>query len=204
MTDKNQNIPAQSISKSEYDKAWYQQNKQKKLDQSKIYYEQNKEHLLNQQKERYTQDSKTILRRNKKWREENLEYYKEISKDYYLVNKAKILNNALIRHYRRLKTDMLYKAKCALRTLVNRSFKRISKNKPTNTNKLLGCTWEEAKVHFESLFQEGMTWENHGEWHIDHVRPIASFAQDELHLMNHISNLQPLWAKDNLQKSDTY
>ena len=98
-----------------------------------------------------------------------------------------------------------------LRSAVNTAFKRIRQNKPTDTLKLLGCTWEEAKAHFESLFQEGMTWENHGrgegKWHIDHIRPVASFSgasEEELKQMNHISNLQPLWAADNLSKSDKW
>ena len=43
-----------------------------------------------------------------------------------------------------------------------------------------------------------MSWKNHGDWHIDHIRPVASFKEDELYLMNHISNLQPLWAEENL------
>jgi hypothetical protein len=86
------------------------------------------------------------------------------------------------------------------------AFRRIGKNKPTNTLKLLGCSWKEAKAHIESLWQEGMSWENHGVrgWHIDHVRPVSSFGEDELHLMNRIQNLQPLWAKDNISKSNKY
>ena len=47
-----------------------------------------------------------------------------------------------------------------------------------------------------------MSWENHGKWHIDHIRPVADFKEDELHLMNHISNLQPLWADENYSKTD--
>ena len=49
-----------------------------------------------------------------------------------------------------------------------------------------------------------MYWENHGEWHIDHIRPVSSFTEKDMHLMNHISNLQPLWAEDNLLKSDNW
>ena len=119
-------------------------------------------------------------------------------KQWRLNNKAKISahNKQYIRQ--RCKTDTLFKSKCALRSLVSNTFKRIGQNKPARTEQLLGCTWIEAKAHFERLFQEGMTWDNHGEWHIDHIRPVASFKLDELHLMNHINNLQPLWAEENL------
>ena len=95
--------------------------------------------------------------------------------------------------------------KFKLRKAVENAFNRIKKNKPARTLELLGCTWEEAKLHIESLFQEGMTWENHGKgddkWHIDHIRPVCSFEDHELHLMNHISNLRPLWQIDNFAKT---
>jgi hypothetical protein len=77
-------------------------------------------------------------------------------------------------------------------------------NKHTNTVELLGCTWQEAKAHFEKLFKPGMTWENHGEWHIDHIKPVAHFTSENIAQMNHISNLQPLWAEENLTKSSKY
>jgi hypothetical protein len=91
-----------------------------------------------------------------------------------------------------------------LRKAVENAFNRIKKNKPARTLELLGCTWEEARIHIESLFQEGMTWQNHGKgndkWHLDHIRPVCSFEDHELHLMNHISNLRPLWQIDNFTK----
>lgn len=99
-----------------------------------------------------------------------------------------------------------YTPKGKIRSVVTNVFKRIKQNKTANTFELLGCTCEEAKAHIESLWQPGMTWENHGlhGWHIDHIRPVSSFKEDELHLINHISNLQPLWAKDNLLKRDKW
>jgi len=94
--------------------------------------------------------------------------------------------------------------KFKLRKAVENAFNRIKKNKPAKTLELLGCTWEEARLYIESLFQEGMSWENHGlgddKWHIDHIRPVCSFEEHELHLMNHISNLRPLWQVDNFTK----
>ena len=102
----------------------------------------------------------------------------------------------------------MFAAKEKLRKTVQSSFERIKKNKPINTQHLLGCTWEEAKAHIESLWVEGMSWDNHGVgsqcWHIDHIRPVASFGEHELHLMNLIENLQPLWSKDNLIKRNNY
>lgn len=126
--------------------------------------------------------------------------YKEWRKDYEQTPEFKAKQKAS--RERRLKTDPLYASKCILRRAVTHAFKRIGKNKPANTQTLLGCDWEHAKAHIESLFKEGMTWDNHGMygWHIDHIRPVSSFKEDEIHLMNHISNLQPLWADENWEK----
>jgi hypothetical protein len=163
--------------KKAYDKAYREANKEKIKQREKAYREANKE---------------KIHERDRAYAKAN----KEKIRAYHQANREKIKEAKRIRY----KNEPLYKAKAILRCCVSHAFKRIKQCRPANTQSLLGCTWEEAKAHFESLFQEGMSWENHGEWHIDHVRPVASFAQDELHLMNHISNLQPLWAKDNWMK----
>ena len=68
---------------------------------------------------------------------------------------------------------------------------------------MLGCTPEELRDHLQSQFTEGMTLENHGEWHIDHIIPLASAnTEEEIVKLCHYTNLQPLWAEDNLSKSD--
>jgi hypothetical protein len=68
---------------------------------------------------------------------------------------------------------------------------------------LIGCSVPQLRKHLEAQFTEGMTWDNHGEWHIDHIKPCASFdltdAEQQLECFNY-TNLQPLWASDNLSK----
>lgn len=93
----------------------------------------------------------------------------------------------------------------SLRTQCWRVVKQLSLGKkPTKTFEWIGCTPEQLKTHFESLFQEGMAWENYGEWHVDHKRPISSFKPEEWEQINHYTNLQPLWAKDNLSKKNKF
>ena len=79
--------------------------------------------------------------------------------------------------------------------------------KTHRTEELLGCTIEECKTYLESLFKEGMSWNNHGlnGWHIDHIVPCSAFDLTKIEEQKkcfHYTNLQPLWAKDNLSKGD--
>ena len=79
------------------------------------------------------------------------------------------------------------------------------KYKSMKSSDILGCDWKTFKQHLESQFEEGMTWDNHGinGWHYDHIIPLSSAkTEEELYRLNHYTNLQPLWAEDNLRKSD--
>lgn len=73
------------------------------------------------------------------------------------------------------------------------------------SQQLAGCTMQKLKQHLESKFADGMSWYNYGThgWHIDHIRPCASFdltKPEQQHECFHWSNLQPLWAADNIRK----
>lgn len=107
----------------------------------------------------------------------------------------------------RRQTDPLFKLQERLRTATSRAFKHKVKDK--RTLELLGCTLEEAFIHLESQFQDGMSWDNYGKygWHIDHIKPIASFDltdPEQIKKACHYTNLQPLWASENLSKSSKH
>jgi hypothetical protein len=77
----------------------------------------------------------------------------------------------------------------------------------TKTRDFLGCTDEFLQKYLISKFSDGMTVENYGEWHIDHIKPCSSFDltdPEQQKLCFHYTNLQPLWAEENLIKSDTW
>ena len=82
----------------------------------------------------------------------------------------------------------------------------INRNKEDKSFNLLGYSAVDLKTHLESLFRDGMSWDNYGEWHIDHIRPIASYKNDTRNTDEivkeawSLSNLQPLWAVDNIKK----
>lgn len=79
-------------------------------------------------------------------------------------------------------------------------------SKSSPTFKLLGCSVEDLMIHLESMFAEGMNWNNYGKWHVDHIRPCVSFNlfdPEEQKRCFHFTNLQPLWALDNYRKGDS-
>lgn len=102
----------------------------------------------------------------------------------------------------RRKTDPEFKIKACLRTRINTVVRK--EHKKARSAELLGCSIDQFLGHLEINFQEGMTWENYGPvWHVDHVRPCASFdltcPQQQRECFNW-KNLQPLFAEDNLRK----
>ena len=83
----------------------------------------------------------------------------------------------------------------------------IVKNKTKNTLDCLGVDIDKFKQHIQKQFQNGMCWDNYGEWHVDHVKPISSYiileiGDDEFMNCWSLNNLQPLWGKENLIKSN--
>ena len=106
-------------------------------------------------------------------------------------------------------TKLQYKIKHNYRTRVAAALRAQYATKDVTSLELMGCTIDTAIAHIESQFKEGMNWENwaHHTWHIDHIRPCASFDltdPEQLKQCFHYTNLQPLWAKDNMQKSDKW
>lgn len=92
-----------------------------------------------------------------------------------------------------------------LRQSVRKSFKRNGYSKKSKTHSILGSDWDVVKSHFESLFKDGMFWDNYGLWEIDHIIPLSTAnTEDDVIKLCHYKNLQPLWKIDNLNKSNIY
>ena len=196
----------------EYQKEWREENKEMMKEYEKRYYEENKEKVKEYKKDnkekikeynkRYRQENaekiKEYQKKNdKKYRQENAEKIKEYKKEWYQENKEKV------NEYRRNKreTDPLFRLTCNIRKMVHRAIKT------KRTEEIIGCSFGELKQHLENQFSEGMSWENYGQWHVDHIRPLSWFDltnPDEVAKANHYTNLQPLWAEDNLSKGNRF
>lgn len=127
------------------------------------------------------------------------------AKAYYQKHKRRV-NKRRVANYKKKHKE------CSLARLTRRVRTRMhcalnGKKKQGRTMELIGCTPEQLRAHLESQFTEGMAWGQHGRWHVDHVLPLAAFdLTDKKHQSYafHWSNLSPLWAADNLAKSDSY
>ena len=141
--------------------------------------------------------------RFKKYREKNLEKEKLRSKIWRQDNKERIKEYNKQYNKERYRSDPDFRIRLNLRSRINQAIKKSNSRRFFKLENLIGCTIEQLKIHLESQFIEGMSWENYGEWHIDHIMPCSSFdlekKENQLICCNY-KNLQPLWAQDNLKK----
>jgi len=87
---------------------------------------------------------------------------------------------------------------CIRNNIISRMYKILG----YSNLEYLGCTIEEFMAHIEGEFKEGMTWQNFGEWHIDHIKPLSvkGLTEEEIIERFEFTNTQPLWAADNIRK----
>lgn len=147
----------------------------------------------------YLEHRKKHNKQMKNWREKN----KEKIKEYILNNKGK--RNKYLKERR--KKNINFKLICCLRNRINEALK--NNYKKSSTIILLDCTIQELRKHLEKQFKKGMNWNNWGRkgWHIDHIKPCMYFdlaKVEEQRKCFHYTNLQPLWARENLRKPKKY
>ena len=159
------------------DKKWRDSNKEYMSNKSKTWYEQNKEHRKEYLKE---------------YREKNIVKIRKTKRDYERNRKA---------------SDPLYKLISNFRTAIYQVLKESNVEKNGHYFDILGYTPEELINHLEKQFTEGMTWDNYGEFHVDHKLPISSFnikeiGDEEFMRCWCLDNLQPMWGEENIRKSN--
>jgi hypothetical protein len=188
-----------------YQKEYQEKNRDKISKQCKEYYQLNKEKILKQNK-KYCAINKIKIKEIRKqyWQKyylKNKEEIKESKKNYYLENKETIQKRHRINERIRMKFNVDFRLRNYLRRRVRAALK--GNPKLETTMKLVGCSIEFLKEHLKSQFTKGMSFSNYGKWHIDHIKPCASFdlsKEEEQKKCFNWQNLQPLWAKDNLSK----
>ncbi len=158
-------------------------------------YLKNRDRILAQKREYAAKNADKI----KAYILKNKEKRQMTNKEWYAKNRT--ANSAKVKQKRSENFDIRFIHN--MRVRIGAFFKGKGKSKATKI--LLGCSLEEAKIHIANKFKPGMTWENYGKWHIDHIRPLSSAQnKEEAENLCHYTNLQPLWATDNLQKGNKY
>jgi len=159
------------------DKKWRDSNKDYLSDKHKTWSEKNREHLNTYHKE---------------WREKNIDKHRENKRNYERTRKD---------------NDPIYKLISNFRTAIYQVLKENNVDKNGHYFEVLKYTPEELINHLEKQFTDGMTWDNYGQWHVDHVIPISvhdihEIGDDEFMRCWSLSNLQPMWGDENIRKSN--
>ncbi len=157
------------------------------MNKDSILYNQKNKEKLDKIKQKYVENNKEKVKQSKKeWFNKNPNYQKEWS-------------------YKNYTSNDLYRLKEIVRARLRVFFNHKNIFKKSKTFEIIGCTPEFLKNYIEKQFTEGMSWDNHSRygWHIDHIIPLSSAkTEEEIYKLCHYTNLQPLWAEDNLRKSN--
>ena len=163
--------------KSVSDKKYYQKNKEKRLKYFSDWQKENRDYLNGYHKE---------------WRDKNIDRHRKNKRTYEKTRKA---------------NDPIYKLINNFRTAIYQVLKENNVQKNGHYFDILKYTPEELINHLEKQFKDGMTWDNYGDWHVDHITPISvhnivEIGDEEFMKCWSLENLQPLWGEENIRKSN--
>lgn len=179
---------------------WRKNNPEKYFAAGAAYRAKNRERLLVQKREWYAANKERHLQKQREWKLRNPNWASEWRK--------KNIDRVRSRHreYGRMRraVDPVFAIRASMRSRTWALLKKAGARKDTS----LGLTASDLRAHLEPMFQPGMTWDNYGKvWHVDHIKPCALFDftdPGQVRACFSLSNLQPLWAAENIRKSDQY
>jgi len=182
-------------------KKWREKNKDKAREYSKKWRKNNPEKAREAEKNWRERNLEKDRAKAREWREKNIERARENGRKWQKSNTKRASENRRVWAKKRRSTDTLFALAGNLRSRMQEVFQRKCGSKPYRFEKILGTTVSIAKAYLEAQFKPGMSWENRKSWHIDHIIPLASAkTTEELVSLCHYTNLQPLWASDNIRK----
>lgn len=184
-------------------KMYYEKNKKKIREMNKNWYLDNLGKATQYNKDYYAQNKEKINEINKKWREKNKDKEYEDHKKWRANNKT-LLKEQSRRANDKKRSTTNGKLNCNMSCAIYLSIVRGSKNHK-KWESLVGYTVDDLKKHLEKQFKHGMSWDNYGQWHIDHKIPLSAFnfqipSDIDFKKAWSLKNLQPLWAVENIKK----
>ena len=212
MFSKNRNIKHKDgydsyckICHSEMSKKWKKQNRKIYLATKKRYYWINREKISEQKKKWYNLNREKVLKDSRLYKSLHREKLRLAQREYVKKNREMVYESNRLRHNKRILKDKGYRIRYNLGSRLYKFVKKRIIN--IKIIKIIGCSMDFLISYLESKFQNDMSWENYGKkgWHIDHIIPCAAFDLTKLKEQKkcfRYTNLQPLWAKENLSKND--
>lgn len=145
-----------------------------------------------------------MLTRQARYARRNREKMSRYHKRWYRLNKKRLINASIVYHRKRYSESLEYR----LSRIHGSRLRQAVIFKKGHSSPYLGCSIKKLVAHIESQLTIGMTWDNYGEWHIDHIKPLCTFdlsKEKEIKTAFNYNNLRPLWAEENLsRKRKTY
>jgi len=201
---------------AECSRKYREKNREKIRERRKKYREENRENLRAYDRKRYWENREKSVERVKEYYRKNLEDRRKYGAKYRNMNRDEINQRSRSRRKKKHKEIRVIERRYEERIRKERSWilawkgairnviQRMKKNQRTEEIiSSLGYSVEEFKSCLESQFADGMCWENYGMWHVDHKRPVSSFDKNTpVSEVNALSNLQPMWAMDNISKGN--
>lgn len=178
-------------------------NKEKVKAISDAWYEKNKHQASKKRKQKRIDNGDEIREKERVYRENNRESILEYRRSWNKENHDHVKKHHREYMSKRLKEDIEFKILHNLRSRVQMAIKANFGEKACSTIELVGCSIQKLRSHLESKFTDEMSWDNCGDWHIDHIRPCSSFNlkdPEEQKKCFNWKNLQPLWGSDNRKK----
>ena len=186
-----------SIVKKEQTNKSYIKHKEKRLLGAAKYRLKNNEEIKIKKREYHHATKDVRNAKSRAYYAKNIEQCRANAKACRIKNKGAY---AKYESQRRL-VDKRFNLIKRIRSRIRTAFSANGYTKRSKTYEILGCSWDEFKLHIEKQFCNGMCWDRLKEIHIDHIIPLASAkTEEDVILLNHFTNLRPLWAKDNLSK----
>lgn len=194
--------PDQRKRSSDANRVWRSVNREAYLLNQRVYYDAQRDRLLLDKRNYYVANSQMLLLKNKAYYEANKDSLLSWHSQYRKDNRAQC--NAWSTEWQKaqLEVSPLFRIQRNIRALIRGKIRAGGYTKRSRTTEILGCDWEFFKSHIERQFVDGMSWSVFGsQIHIDHIVPMATATTEaEVLALNHFTNLQPLWALDNIRK----
>lgn len=172
---------------------YYKANREKIKSRTRAWSEANRERKIENRKRHYSENKETYIQKAAEWASKNRGRRTEICRNYII-------------RMREDNPSEFIPAEVA-RKLLSRVISSTGKKKTGRTFSVVGYNKQQFVEHMESMFDPGMSWSNHGEWHVDHIIPVSELVRcgvTDPAKINALENLRPMWAKDNMSKGDKF